>query len=230
MTDRGAQIVANLADVRTRIAAACLAAGREPGAVELVAITKTFPASDVDLLAAAGQRTFGESREQEGRAKAAARGDLDWHFVGRLQSNKARSAGSWADVVQSFDRAELAAPIAQGADAAARPAPVVLVQVSLDGDPDRGGAAPADVLAVAAAAVSAGLRLRGVMAVAPLAAEPRRAFAELRSISDGLCSEHPEARWISAGMSGDLEAAVAEGATHVRIGSALLGRRPPATG
>ncbi|HVU74807.1 MAG TPA: YggS family pyridoxal phosphate-dependent enzyme [Mycobacteriales bacterium] len=230
MTHRGAEVAANLGDVRARIAAACAAAGRDAGDVELVAITKTFPLTDVEHLAAAGQHVFGESRDQEGRAKAAARADLEWHFVGRLQTNKARSVGGWARVVESFDRAELAAPLARGAAEVGAAAPIVLIQVSLDGDPERGGARPADVARVAAAATAAGLDVRGVMAVAPLRADPQRAFAQLRSVRDGLSSELPGARWISAGMSGDLEAAVAEGATHVRIGSALLGRRPPPTG
>lgn len=227
---RAAEVAGNLVAVIGRIGSACLVAGRTPGDVALVAITKTFPLADVEHLAAAGQHVFGESRDQEGRAKAAARPDLRWHFVGRLQTNKARSVGAWADVIQSFDRAELAGPLARGATEAGRPAPQVLIQVSLDGDPARGGAASRDVLAVAAAATAAGLSVGGVMAVAPLGSEPARAFAALRGIRDGLLAEVPTAHWISAGMSGDLEAAVAEGATHVRIGSALLGRRPPPTG
>jgi len=198
--------------------------------VEILAVTKTFPLADVEHLAAAGQRAFAESRDQEGAAKAAARPDLRWHFVGRLQTNKARSVGGWAHVVQSFDRAELAAPLARGAAEAGAEPPVVLVQVSLDGDPARGGVVPDGVRPLADAAASAGLTVGGVMAVAPLGADLAQAFGALQHVSAQLRATHPGAVWISAGMSGDLEAAVAAGATHVRVGTALLGGRPPVTG
>jgi pyridoxal phosphate enzyme (YggS family) len=227
---RRAEIAANHAAVQARIGAACVAAGRHRADVHLVAVTKTFPLTDVEHLAGIGQRDFAESREQEAAPKARARPDLAWHFVGSIQGNQARAIGTWADVVHSYDRSGLAAGLARGADEAGRPAPDVLVQVSLDGDPARGGLAPAEVGPAADAAAAAGLPVRGVMAVAPLGTDPARAFARLREVAEVLRATHEGAVWISAGMSGDLEAAIAEGATHVRIGAALLGRRPAPSG
>jgi pyridoxal phosphate enzyme (YggS family) len=198
-------------------------------------VTKTFPASDVRILAALGVRDVGESRDQEASAKAAELTDLDlrWHFVGRLQSNKARSVAAYASVVQSLDRGSLVGPLSAGAERAGREVGV-LIQVSLDGDPARGGL-PVDpgsgvdaLLALADRVVDTPhLALRGVMAVAPRAADPLAAFARLAEVSDRLADLHPAASWRSAGMSGDLEQAVASGATHLRVGSAILGSRPP---
>jgi len=219
------ELAANLAAVRARMAAAARAAGRSPDELTLVAITKTFPAEDVALLADLGVADVGENRAQEAAAKhAAVPTPLRWHFVGTLQRNKAALVASFADVVHSVDRAELVTAL----DRAARARLDVLVQVSLDDSPGRGGAAVADVPALAArVAASEHLVLRGLMAVAPLGADPRPAFERLAAAAARLRADHPEATWISAGMSGDLEAAVAAGATHVRIGTALLGRRPP---
>ncbi len=227
--DRLAELAANLGRVRARLAAACQAAGRDPEEVSLVAITKTWPADDVRRLAALGVRDVGENRDQEARPKAAACADLGlvWHFVGQLQTNKARSVAGYADVVHSVDRPRLVAALDRGAAEAGR-AVGVLLEVALDGEAGRGGATPAEVPALAAlVAESAALRLLGVMGVAPLGADPAPAFARLAAVSAALRSEHPQAGWISAGMSGDLEAAIAAGATHVRVGTALLGRRAP---
>lgn len=232
--DRRAQLSASLAEVRQRIARACAAAGREPESVTLVAITKTYPASDVELLAGLGVTDVGENRDQEARPKAAqVEAAVRWHFVGQLQRNKARSVAGYADVVESVDSIRLAAAL----DEAARPrdAPLdVLVQVSIDGDPSRGGAAADhpdpehDLWHVADAVASAdGLRLGGVMAIAPMDWDPDRAFATLRELAERMASAHPGATAISAGMSGDLEQAVKHGATHVRIGTSLLGMRNP---
>lgn len=224
------ELAANLAAVRDRMAAAAQAAGRSPDELTLVAITKTFPASDVVLLAGLGVRDVGENRAQEAASKHAEVGTLPigtglrWHFVGTVQRNKAALVASFADVVHSVDRPELARAL----DRAAAAPLDVLVQVSLDGEPGRGGASPADVAGLAdLVAGTDHLRLRGLMAVAPLRADPGPAFARLAETAARLRADHPEAIWISAGMSGDLEAAVAAGATHVRIGTALLGRRPP---
>jgi pyridoxal phosphate enzyme (YggS family) len=233
---RRAAIAANLAAVRERIAAACTAAGRPPGEVTLVAVTKTYPAADVLRLAALGVPDIGENRDQEAAPKAAevaAAGALvRWHFVGRLQRNKCRSVAGYADLVHSVDSVRLAGALA--AAARDRPRPLdVLVQVSVDGDASRGGAVvdgppDVDVDRVAdAVATAEGLRLRGVMAVAPLDWEPAQAFARLATVAGRLRDRYPGARLISAGMSGDLEAAVEHGATHVRIGGALLGNRAP---
>ena len=223
------EVAAGLAAVRARIAAGCAAAGRDPGEITLVVVTKTFPAADVRILAGLGVRDVGESRDQEAAAKAAACADLDlrWHFVGRLQTNKARSVARYAHLVHSLDRTDLVTALGRAARAAGRELGC-LVQVSLDGDPARGGV-PVPGLPALAAAVAAeeGLDLLGIMAVAPLAADPRAAFSVLPELSGRLRREHPEADMVSAGMSGDLEAALAFGATHLRVGTAVLGRRPP---
>jgi pyridoxal phosphate enzyme (YggS family) len=194
--------------------------------VVLVAVTKTRPASDVRLLRDLGLADMGENRDQEARAKAAEVTGVRWHFVGAVQTNKARSVASYADVVHSVDRPQLVAALSAGAERAQRRLEVLL-QVSLDGDPARGGARPVDVPSLAAAAAAApGLRLAGVMAVAPLGGDPAAAFAELAGVRAQLLEQHPDATAMSAGMSGDLEQAVAHGATHVRVGTALLGARP----
>lgn len=234
---RADELAANLAAVQGRIAAAARAAGRDPSEVELVAVSKTFPAADVVLLRALGQCAFGENRHQDAEPKAAAvaeatgSGEVCWHFLGQLQRNKARAVVRYADVVQSVDRAALLAPLARAAIERGRPLRV-LIQVDLDGsDPGRGGALPLDVPSLAdAAAGTDGLVLGGVMAVAPRGAEPGAAFAQLRALSERIRGDHPEARTISAGMSQDLEQAIAEGATLVRVGTALFGGRGPKLG
>jgi pyridoxal phosphate enzyme (YggS family) len=236
---RRAQLAGNLARVRAEISDACLAAGRDPGGVTLVAVTKTYPAADVCHLADLGVADVGENRDQEAAPKAAevaAAGlAMRWHFVGQLQRNKCASVVSYADVVHSVDSVRLADALATAA-ARQRDRPLdVLVQISLDGSPQRGGAVagpgadPGRDIDRVAAAVAAGpaLRLRGVMAVAPLGWEPARAFTLLADIAERLRVGYPTATAISAGMSGDLRDAVAHGATHVRIGSALLGNRAP---
>lgn len=233
---REVELAANLATVRERIAAACAAAGRPSDEVTLVAVTKTYPAADVLRLAALGVADIGENRDQEAAPKAAevaaAGARVRWHFVGRLQRNKARSVAGYADLVHSVDSVRLARALAEAARD--RPDPLgVLVQVSLDGDASRGGAVPGgpedvDVDRVADAVAEAGsLALRGVMAVAPVGWEPAAAFARLADVAERLRRRYPQAAVISAGMSGDLEAAVEYGATHVRIGAALLGNRAP---
>ncbi len=228
--DRRDRIAANLETVRGRIAAACAEAGREATEVQLVVVTKFFPASDVRLLAELGVTDVGENRHQEAEAKAAECADLGlrWHFIGGLQSNKAAAVAAYADVVESVDRAKLVAPLARGAEQRGR-AVDVLLQVSLD-PPDaegRAGAGPGDLAALALSVSGAeSLRLRGLMAVAPLGEEPSAAFGRLAEIRRGFLVDHPDAGWLSAGMSGDLEEAVRMGATHVRIGSAVLGTRP----
>ncbi|MFI7427123.1 YggS family pyridoxal phosphate-dependent enzyme [Micromonospora sp. NPDC049836] len=235
--DRRAELAAGLAQVRARIADACAAAGRDRGEVTLIAVTKTYPAGDVVALSGLGVTDVGENRDQEAAAKAAevaaAGATPRWHFIGQLQRNKARSVVRYADVVQSVDSVRLAAAL-DAAAAAVRDRPLdVLVQVSIDGDPARGGALPGagdpdrglDPVAEAVAG-SAGLRLAGLMAVAPLGWEPERAFARLAEVAERFRARHPGATVLSAGMSGDLESAIGYGATHVRVGSALLGMRP----
>lgn len=227
---RTEEIAANLADVRARIAAAARDAGRDPGELTLVAVTKTFPVDDARRLVGLGVTELGEARDQEAKLKARELARPRWHFIGRLQRNKAASVAAYAAVVHTVDRPELAGALARGAERHDRELDV-LVQVSLDGDPDRGGALPADVGALADAVAATGrLHVRGVMAIAPLGADPDPAFAELARVAERLRAAYPGATVVSAGMSGDLEAAVRHGATHLRIGTALLGGRPPARG
>lgn len=224
------EVAANLAAVRGRIGAACADAGRDPAEVRLVVVTKYFPASDVRILADLGVTEVGENRHQEAQAKAAECADLDltWHFIGGLQSNKAAAVASYAGVVESVDRAKLVAGLDRGAHERDRPVDVLL-QVSLD-PPGREGRAGVDPGALADLAAVVGgadrLRLRGLMAVAPLGEDPAAAFERLAGVRRDFLADHPEATWLSAGMSGDLEHAVRHGATHVRIGSAVLGPRP----
>jgi pyridoxal phosphate enzyme (YggS family) len=224
---RADQLAANLAEVEARVVAACAAAGRRREDVTVVAVSKTWPASDVALLRDFGVHDFGENRDAEARAKAAAVPEVRWHFVGAVQTNKARSVASYTDVVHSVDRLALVEALSRGAQRADRVVDV-LVQVSLDGAAGRGGADPVDVPALAdRAASAAGLQLTGVMAIAPLDADPAAAFARLATVADAVRRQHPRARVMSAGMSADLEAAVEAGANVLRVGTALFGTRPP---
>lgn len=222
----------NLAAVRARIDAAARAAGRDPASVGLLAVSKTWPAADVRALAALGQHDFGENRVQEllGKAGELEGAALRWHFVGQLQRNKAAAVVRTGAVVHSVDRPSLVVALDRAAQSAGRPVEVFL-QVDLGGPAGeaaaRGGARPDDVPALAdAAADMGGLRLRGLMAVAPRGADPAPAFARLAELAERVRADHPEADALSAGMSGDLEAAVAAGATLVRVGTALFGSRP----
>ncbi|WP_329616830.1 YggS family pyridoxal phosphate-dependent enzyme [Streptomyces brevispora] len=236
MTDRKAQLAANLAQVEERIASACAAAGRGREEVTLVVVTKTYPASDVRILHELGVRQVAENRDQDAAPKAAACADLSltWHFVGQLQTNKVRSVASYADFVQSVDRVKLVTALSAAAGRDGRELGC-LIQVALDAESgergERGGVAPDGVEELAAAVESApGLRLAGLMTVAPLAGpfagRQRAAFDRLMEISSRLRGNHPAANMVSAGMSADLEDAVAAGATHVRVGTAVLGVRP----
>jgi len=222
---------ARLASVRSAVADAARAAGRDADELTLVVVTKYHPASLVRELAALGVTDVGENRHQEAQAKAAELADLDltWHFVGQLQSKKARQVRRYADVVQSLDRDSV---VDAFAPTESEPDPRVVdgfVQVNLTDDPGRGGVQPDAVEAMVERVLATGtIRLRGVMAVAPLDEEPRRAFARLRGISTRVVSLAPAATDISAGMSGDFAEAIAEGATHLRIGTAITGNRPPA--
>lgn len=218
----------SLEQVRSRIDRAVADAGRDDD-VGLVVVTKFFPASDVRLLADLGVRDVGENRHQEAEAKAAETADLGlrWHFIGVLQSNKAAAVARYAHVVESVDRGSLVPRLARGAVEAERDVEVLL-QVSLDppGTEHRAGVAPGGLCALAEDVVSAeGLVLRGLMAVAPFGEDPTAAFGRLAEIRSRFLDEHPSATTLSAGMSGDLEAAIAVGATHVRVGSAVLGSR-----
>jgi pyridoxal phosphate enzyme (YggS family) len=235
---RRAELARNLADVRARVAAACAVAGRDPREITLIAVTKTWPAADAAALADLGLADLGENRDQEAAPKAAALAEVTsaavrWHFIGQLQTNKAPSVVRYASVVHSVDRVRLVRALGAAARGAAvaraaaeAPALRCLVQVSLDGDPSRGGVPVGEIPQVAAAIeAEPGLVLGGVMTVAPLGVPPETAFVSLRAISGTVREINPAATIISAGMSGDLEAAVRNGATHLRIGTALLGNR-----
>lgn len=236
MTDRKDVLAANLARVEDRIAAACAAAGRGRDEVTLIVVTKTYPASDVRILSGLGVRHVAENRDQDAAPKAAECADLPltWHFVGQLQTNKVRSAVGYADFVQSVDRSRLVTALSREAVRAGREVGCLL-QVALDagegGRGERGGVAPGGIAELAElVARSEGLRLGGLMTVAPLTGEyagrERAAFERLMDLSTDLRRNHPAANMVSAGMSADLEQAVAAGATHVRVGSAVLGVRP----
>ena len=236
MTDRKDELAANLARVEERITAACDAAGRGRDEVTLIVVTKTWPASDVRALAELGVRHVAENRDQDAAPKAAACADLPlvWHFVGQLQTNKVRSVVGYADVVQSVDRARLVSALSKEAVRAGREVGC-LVQVAFDAGADgrgeRGGVAPSGVAELADLVAGAeGLRLDGLMTVAPLTGEyagrQQAAFERLMDLSTDLRRTHPAANMVSAGMSADLEEAVAAGATHVRVGTAVLGVRP----
>jgi pyridoxal phosphate enzyme (YggS family) len=233
---RTAELAVALARVEERVVTACAASGRRRAEITLVVVTKTFPAADAVRLAGLGVHDLAENRDQEAGPKAAevaaAGADVRWHFVGQLQRNKARSVARYADVVHSVDRQPLVAALDRAATEAGRDLDVLL-QVDLGGSAERpgasrGGAAPPEVRALAdAVAGTSALRLRGLMAVAPREADPAEAFSRLATLAAELRDAHPGAGWLSAGMSGDLEQAVAAGATHLRVGSAVLGSRPP---
>lgn len=236
MTDRKAQLARNLAHVEERITAACVAAGRKREEVTLIVVTKTYPTSDVRILSELGVRHVAENRDQDAAPKAAECSDLPltWHFVGQLQTNKVRSVVGYAGIVQSVDRARLVTALSKEAVRAGREVGC-LIQVALDADDSgrgaRGGVGPDGVEELGELVANApGLRLDGLMAVAPLtgpyAGRERAAFERLMDLSTDLRRTHPAANMVSAGMSSDLEQAVAAGATHVRVGTAVLGVRP----
>ncbi|MEU7644006.1 YggS family pyridoxal phosphate-dependent enzyme [Streptomyces huasconensis] len=236
MTDRRTQLAANLAKVEERIAAACAAAGRKREEVTLIVVTKTYPASDVRILSELGVRHVAENRDQDAAPKAAQCTDLPltWHFVGQLQTNKVRSVVGYADLVQSVDRPKLVTALSAAAVRAERELGC-LIQVALDaeenGRGERGGVGPGGIAELADLVAGApGLRLDGLMTVAPLtgpyAGRQQAAFERLMEFATLMRATHPAANMVSAGMSADLEQAVAAGATHVRVGTAVLGVRP----
>jgi PLP dependent protein len=236
--DRREELARRLAAVRERIAAACVAAGRDPASVELLAVTKTVPAEDVATLLDLGLTAFGENRVQEAGEKVAAVAALRpearprWRLVGTLQRNKAKSVVRWADRVESVDSIRLAdaldAAVRREQETGGRTDRLpILLQYSVDGDPLRGGVPRADLLRLAEhVAGCAGLHLAGLMAVAPLGADPDAAFADVAEAASALRDRFPQATVLSAGMSGDLEAAIRHGSGVVRVGTALVGERP----
>lgn len=234
---RGQELRKSLERVQARIAAACAAAGRSSEEVQLLPVTKRFPASDVAALIDIGLREFGENRDHEAadkvpeviglRPEAAVR----WHMVGRMQRNKGRSVVRWADEVESVDSGRLADALAKAVEnareAGERDGPLdVQAQASIDGDPTRGGCPIDELPRLAELIIRSGeLRLIGLMAIAPREGDPDKHFARLHEAYQGLRADHPSIVHLSAGMSGDLEQAIAHGSTRVRVGTALLGRR-----
>ena len=227
--DRKLQLQSNLNLVKQEIHDACIAANRSPSEVTLIVVTKTWPASDVEILAELGVSDVGENRDQEAKPKfeeVKAR-NLTWHAIGQLQTNKAKSVATWADVVHSVDRTDLVTALGKGV--ATRTSPLaLLIQVNLDPSPkdNRGGALPDEVLQLATLITQTpGLALAGVMGVAPLGGDDAQAFALLQEVSKQVQGFQSSANWVSAGMSGDFATALKFGATHLRIGSSILGNR-----
>jgi hypothetical protein len=219
-------IAGRLADVRARIAAAARAAGRDPAAVALVAVSKTMPDSAVAEALAAGHRLFGENRVQEATAKFPALRqrfpDLRLHLIGHLQTNKAEEAVAAADVIETVDRPKLAEALAKAMAKLGRNIPVY-VQVNTGEEPQKGGVPPLEAEALVAQCRTLGLEVRGLMCIPPLEDEPAPHFALLADMARrfGLAE-------LSMGMSGDFETAIRLGATHVRVGTAIFGARAPA--
>jgi len=224
MTERAEFITKSLKDVQSRIATAATATGRNLGDITLIAVTKTYPVSDVEILRDLGQTNFGENRTEEGSEKSLVVPGV-WHFQGQVQSRKLREIAAWADVIHSLDQAshiEKLDRICAEIDKKMK----VFVQLSLDGAPDRGGVLEEGLLELAqAVASSQNLQLLGLMCVPPVEYEHQAAFAEIAQIHQRFIANFPSANSLSAGMSSDFEIAVAHGATHLRVGSEILGSR-----
>jgi len=219
--DRRSEITSNLQVVRDEISKAVMGAGRSLDEITLIAVTKTFPASDVEILRDLGVTDFGENRDADAAPKAAAVAGT-WHFQGQIQSNKLKSITSWAHVIHSLDEIRHFEVIEKSA-----PHPLeIFCQVSLDGSEGRGGVSEQKLYELAQAIEkSATHRLQGLMAVAPLGVDPADAFSKLSAIHKAFMADFPKANKLSAGMSGDYKEAIAHGATHIRIGSSILGSR-----
>ncbi len=227
--ERKLELQTNLQEVELDISNACFAANRNRSDVTLIAVTKTWPASDVDLLAGMGITDVGENRDQEAKPKheEVLAKNLTWHAIGQLQTNKAKSVAAWADVVHSVDRTDLVNALTKAVFGRETPLNV-LIQANLDPNPteNRGGALPNELMKLAELiSQSDGLHLQGIMGVAPLAGDDELAFSKLQGFASEIQNSFPEANWISAGMSGDFATALKYGATHLRIGSSILGNR-----
>ena len=222
MSTRKEEITRNLQGVKERINRAAQSAGRDSADIELIVVTKTFPVSDIEILRDLGETNFGENRDQEAGPKAQIV-SATWHFQGQIQSNKIKSICGWADVIHSISSEKEILKFAQS-----ERKHQLFLQVSLDGQEGRGGASPAELAKLADLVnASNNLELMGLMAVAPLGVEPEKAFADLAQLNQGFQHQFPNAKYLSAGMSGDFEAAIKYGATHIRVGSSILGSRSP---
>ena len=221
------QILSNLESVKEKISAAAQAAGRSPSEITLIAVTKTFPVSDLEILYELGVRNFGENRDQEAAPKVSALpAGITWHFQGGIQSNKLKSISNWASVIHSVDKFKYAQMISQFSVGKTKE---IFIQVSLDTLPQsREGVDPADLMQLAEQIMSLpNLQVKGLMAVAPLDQPTEQAFVRLQQIQQKFIQLYPAASSLSSGMSGDYELAISLGATHVRIGSSILGNRSP---
>ena len=224
MQSVGDTLVARVTEVHERIAAAARASGREASEITTIVVTKFHPAQLVRDLYALGIRHVGENRHQEAVAKHGELAELDltWHFIGQLQSNKARAVAEYAHVIHSVDRLSLVSALATGQREVD-----VFLEINLTDVPGRGGVLPVELEALCEAVLQVPLlKLRGVMAVAPVDEEPSRAFERVLEYATRVRALAPGARDLSIGMSGDFEAAIALGATHLRIGTAITGKRP----
>lgn len=223
MTNRREEIASSLARVHEEIDESARAAGRRREDITLICVTKTYPASDVEILASLGECNFGENRIQEGLEKSSLVTGR-WHFQGQIQSNKIKHLVKWADVIHSIDDLNHLEEIDRRSERKID----TFIQVTLDSTPGRGGVEPSRLAAFADAVASlTNLNLLGIMAVAPLGEDPARAFARLADIHQNFLRDHPESPYLSAGMSGDFQKAIAHGATHIRVGSSILGSRNP---
>jgi pyridoxal phosphate enzyme (YggS family) len=228
MINRKDEIAANLSSLLDEIKDVALSCDRDPEQINLVAVTKGFPSSDLQILSKLGVRNIGESKDQEIQSKLSVidSADLSLHFIGQLQRNKVKRICSYSDVIHSVDRIEVVTELAKAAANQGRTAQVLLqIDLATVKDSNRAGVAPAELMKLAAATVLAGIELKGLMAIAPLDLAPDDAFARFALISSDFVTEHPTANWRSIGMSGDWQAAIPHGATHLRIGSRLLGNR-----
>jgi pyridoxal phosphate enzyme (YggS family) len=221
------QILSSLESVKEKISAAAQAAGRSPSEITLIGVTKTFPVSDLEILYELGVRNFGENRDQEAAPKVGVLpADITWHFQGGIQSNKLKSISNWASVIHSVDKFKYAQMISQFSVGKTKE---IFIQVSLDTLPQsREGVDPADLMQLAEQIMSLpNLEVKGLMAVAPLDQPTEQAFVRLQQIQQKFIQLYPAASSLSSGMSGDYELAISLGATHVRIGSSILGNRSP---
>lgn len=225
MSDRRADLSTSLADVRERAAQAARAAGRDLQDITLIAVTKTYPVSDVKILADLGIADFGENRSEEGLEKSLLVPGT-WHYQGQVQSRKLRDIASWADVIHSLDQLshiEKLARICLDMDKTLK----IFIQLSLDGAPDRGGVLEEGLSQLAQSVEnSEKLQLVGLMCVPPVEYEFEEAFTQIAEVGQRFRSNYPQAILLSAGMSSDFEEAIAHGATHIRVGSQILGSRP----
>ena len=223
--NRTSEITANLNDVKAKIASAALKAGRDADEITLIVVTKTFPVSDLEILYSLGVREFGENRDQEAVEKVAKLpSNINWNFQGGIQSNKLKSISTWAGCIHSVDKLKYAQIISEQNTGKPKE---IFIQVSLDQPPEsRGGVDPTKLLDLASQITKLpGISLKGLMAVAPLDLPEEQAFLKLKEIQADFVAVFKDAKYLSAGMSGDYEMAISYGATHLRIGSSILGYR-----